>query len=209
MLVRTSRHSLSGILEVLSDSENAYTVSKYDTLLGTTFHQSVRELQSIREALASINARVSSHDTLLSDAFDRYLQVCGEKASVVKAILRTIAREGRGTRRMRYREAIERSETGEPMEQLVIGMLDSVCSMAEDDALSGEKVLEVDELRSMIDKLSAMPPSILPGRTANNFISKDNSVQFNSSGRNSYQYNNTGSGVQFPNAFQGHNYYAG
>ncbi|GAW16531.1 hypothetical protein ANO14919_059610 [Xylariales sp. No.14919] len=195
MSSKINSNSIPTIIQILKESQKDYTEVKDEKDLGGTFHESGSALRTIYRALRTAEKALPNSDKL-SEKSKELLKACGDKARLFKSLFQAVAQEPATLRLESYRAAVERINKGDGVETLVIGMIQHVCDLAEDDILKRPMQEDVGVLQETRSKLLGMIPSVPKPQSANIFRSEGESHQFNAVGGGS-QNNNTAGGNQF------------
>ncbi|KAE8139807.1 hypothetical protein BDV38DRAFT_241229 [Aspergillus pseudotamarii] len=190
---------LSSVITTLSSTKQHYNIVKDDKRLPATFHEAGQGLLVIEDALRCVERNNDGRDIAGEPKHAMgLLEACNCKAKLSEAIFLDVA-QGRGSDRFEdYKMAVRGRGKGSPIEALVTGMMNDVCQIANDSTIEAAMKVEIISLRTALEWLSKMEPSVSNEQPGSHFSNYGSGNQFNTTGGT--QNNNIGNGNQFPGA---------
>ncbi|OJJ08346.1 hypothetical protein ASPVEDRAFT_47496 [Aspergillus versicolor CBS 583.65] len=182
----------SEAIDTVDTAERNYKTIRNDNHLPESLHGVGQTLQSVQGALRSIQGPVD-RDSI--KACLQALTAFNTKAKLSERILVDIAQAPTDRRLEAYRQAVKKKPGGNMIEQLAIGMVADLSTLASRSTAKRSMEGQLEQLRAEVERLSKMEPSISETRPYNKFSSSGPGNQFNATGGT--QNNNTGSGNQF------------
>ncbi|KAG7405000.1 hypothetical protein DER46DRAFT_663446 [Fusarium sp. MPI-SDFR-AT-0072] len=176
-----------------------YSVVKSDKGLSETFHEAGRGLLLVGRALQTAKTQLGGRD-LAGDpqgAMDS-LKECNANAELSKNIFNAVAQAPETSRLECYKEAVRQEGKGRMVEVLMMGLMNYVCVLAENDAIIAGLEDQVNALRGAIEQLSKMEPSVPNEGSGNTFTHFGSGDMLNAPGGTVNK--STGSGNHFPGA---------
>jgi hypothetical protein len=176
-----------------------YSVANGDKGLCETFHEAGRGLLLVGWALQTAKTQLGGRD-LAGDpqsAMDS-LKECNANAELSKNIFNAVAQAPETSRLERYKEAVRQEGKGRTVEVLMMGMMNYVCVLGENDAIRAGLEDQVNALRGAIEQLSKMEPSVPNEASGNTFTHFGSGDMLNAPGGTVNR--STGSGNHFPGA---------
>ncbi|KAM6512087.1 hypothetical protein FALCPG4_017073 [Fusarium falciforme] len=174
---------ISTTITTLEAATRHYSVVKDDKGLREAFHEAGRGLLLVGRALQTAKAQLGGRD-LAGDpqsAVDS-LKECNTNAELSKSIFNAVAQAPETSRFERYKEAVRQEGKGRTVEVLMMGMMNDVCALAENDAIKAAIKDQVIGLRDAIEKLSKMEPSVPKDKPGHTFAHYGSGDQFNTPG---------------------------
>ncbi|KAL6409350.1 hypothetical protein AUP68_05723 [Ilyonectria robusta] len=190
---------ISTTLTTLEAATDHYNVVKDDKSLQEAFHETGRGLLLVRQALQTAKTQLGGRNAAEDPqiALDS-LKACNTNAKLSKTILNAVAQAPENSRFEGYKEAVIQEGKGRTIEVLMIGMMNYVCTLVEDCAIGAEMEDQVNGLRSAIDKLSKMEPSVPNEKSGGSFTHFGSGDQLNAPGGTVNK--STGEGKHFSGA---------
>ncbi|EWZ86334.1 hypothetical protein NW765_001377 [Fusarium oxysporum] len=126
------------------------------------------------------------------------LKECNANAELSKDIFNAVAQAPETSRLECYKEAVRQEGKGRMVEALMMGMMNYVCVLAENDTIRAGLEDQVNILRGAIEQLSNMEPSVPNKGSGNTFTHFGYGDMLNVAGGTVNK--STGSGNHFPGA---------
>ncbi|KAM6529649.1 hypothetical protein FALCPG4_007778 [Fusarium falciforme] len=185
---------ISSTITTLEEVIHHHNDVKDDNGLPEAFHEAGRGLLLVNQALQAAQRNSAKEpQSAMSPVW-----ACNTKANSSASIFKAVAKAPETWRLKVYEAAVRQEGNGQTVEALVMGMMNDVCSLAENDAIKAAMEDQVMGLHDAIEKLSKMEPSVPkdgPGHTFAHYGSGD---QLNAPGGTVNK--STGSGNHFPGA---------
>ncbi|KAH6981803.1 hypothetical protein BKA56DRAFT_584530 [Ilyonectria sp. MPI-CAGE-AT-0026] len=190
---------ISTTITTLVAATDHYNVVKDDKGLREAFHEAGRGLLLVRQALQAAKTQLAGRDAAgnLQNAPDS-LKACNTNAKLSKTILNAVAQAPENSRFDGYKEAVIQEGKRRKIEVVMMGMMNDVCTLAKDCAIRAEMEDQVNGLRSAIERLSKMEPSVPNERSGHSFTHFGSGDQLNAPGGTVNK--STGEGKHFPGA---------
>ncbi|OAQ58119.1 hypothetical protein VFPPC_14903 [Pochonia chlamydosporia 170] len=152
----TINPQISDIINTLEAAANQYEIVKDDASLPKAFHGSGQGLHLVNEALQTAQRQIGRRDLAGNS-----MQECASKAKLVKSIFERVAQPLAEISRFElYKAAVKEVGEGRMVEDLVKGIMNNVCVLAENEAIKEAMEDHVAGIRDAIETLSQMDPSV-------------------------------------------------
>ncbi|KAM5349337.1 hypothetical protein ACJ41O_005842 [Fusarium nematophilum] len=189
---------ISSTITTLEAATHHYNVVKDDKGLREAFHEAGRGLLLVGRALQTAKTQLGGRN-LAGDpqsAMDA-LKECNANAELSENIFNAVAQARETSRFQRYKEAVRQDGKGRTVEVLMMGMMNDVCALAENDAINAAMEDKIKGLRDAIEK-SKMEPSVPKEGSGHSFTHFGSGDMLNAPGGTVNK--STGSGNHFPGA---------
>lgn len=192
MAVTGAADSISNIIDIVEAARKKYELVKDDKMLGKTFHKAGHGLLLIKEVLSALRPHIPVE--VPKDTTS--LESCSSTAELLETIFHEVSQAPADVRLQSYVTYIETNGRASLVEILVIGMMEHICQLATDCAIEDKMEDQLYELRTAIDKLAKMEPSVpVNQREMYHFANQSNGSQYNATGGS--QHNATNNAKQF------------
>ncbi|KAG5772103.1 hypothetical protein H9Q72_001599 [Fusarium xylarioides] len=200
-MATTATDLISTTINDLEAAVYSYSAVQGDKALHAAIHEGGRNLFLVGRALEAAKTELGGRDLAgdadASSTMD-LLKQCKVNAELSKIIFNAVALAPEASRSQRYKEVVRQEGDGRTVEVLVMGMINDVRLLAENDAVRAGIQDQVNALREAIGRLSAMESSV-PGEASSYTFTNYGSGDVLSAPGGTIN-NSTGTGNHFPGA---------
>ncbi|KAF5574888.1 hypothetical protein FPCIR_13424 [Fusarium pseudocircinatum] len=192
-MATTATALISTTIDDLEAAVYSYRAVQSDKALHAAIHEGGRNLFLVGRALEAAKTELGGQD-LAGDAESTMdlLKQCKANAELSKNIFKAIALAPEASRSQRYKDVVRQEGNGRTVEVLVMGMINHVRLLAENDAVGAGIQDQVNALREAIGRLSATESSMPDEASDYSFTNYGSGDMLNAPGGTVNKSNGTG-----------------